>query len=117
MGKIVRRAFSSKPMTAAQKKRLEKLAAMPDEKIDLMDVPRLGRYVLEERGAQSVLPAGEEAVDAAAGRGCSGVVAEERQGLADACECVVAGGDVGGCAEEGELGLAGGRDKPRIAHP
>ena len=41
MGKIVRRTFPSKPMTAAQKRRLEKLAAVPDEEIDLSDMPEL----------------------------------------------------------------------------
>ena len=41
MAKIVRRAFPSKPMGAAQKRRLEKLAAMPDEEIDLSDMPEL----------------------------------------------------------------------------
>lgn len=41
MGKIVRKTFSSKPRTAAQQRRLEKLAAMPDEKIDLSEMPEL----------------------------------------------------------------------------
>lgn len=41
MGKIVRKTFSSKPMTSAQKRRLEKLAAMPDKEIDLSDMPEL----------------------------------------------------------------------------
>ncbi len=35
MTKIVRRSFPFKPMSAAQKRRLEKLAQMPDEDIDV----------------------------------------------------------------------------------
>jgi len=57
--------------------------------------------ILEERGAESVLPAGEEAADAEAGRGCDCVAAKARQGVSDAGECIVAGGDVGGRSGEG----------------
>ena len=41
MTKIVRRSFPSRPMTAAQKSRLEKLAKIPDSDIDLSDIPEL----------------------------------------------------------------------------
>jgi uncharacterized protein (DUF4415 family) len=41
MGRIVRRNFPSKPTSAAQKRRLEKLAAMPDDRTDLSDIPEL----------------------------------------------------------------------------
>jgi uncharacterized protein (DUF4415 family) len=41
MTKIVRRSFPSKPMSAAQRRRLEKLAQMPDEDINFSDIPEL----------------------------------------------------------------------------
>ena len=41
MTKIVRRNFPVRPMTAARKRRFEKLAQMPDSKIDFSDIPEL----------------------------------------------------------------------------
>jgi uncharacterized protein (DUF4415 family) len=41
MTKIVRKKFPSKPMTAAQRRRLAKLAQMPDSAIDFSDIPEL----------------------------------------------------------------------------
>jgi len=41
MTKIVRKNFPAKPMTAARKRRFEKLAQMPDSEIDFSDIPEL----------------------------------------------------------------------------
>jgi len=41
MTKIVRRNFPARPMTAARKRRFEKLAQMPDSEIDFSDIPEL----------------------------------------------------------------------------
>ena len=39
--KLIRVSGSPPPLTAAQRRQLEKLAAMPDEKIDFSDIPEL----------------------------------------------------------------------------
>lgn len=41
MTKIVRKKFPSKAMSGAQRRRLEKLAQMPDSAIDFSDIPEL----------------------------------------------------------------------------
>jgi uncharacterized protein (DUF4415 family) len=41
MTKIVRKNFPARPMTAARKRRFEKLAQMPDSEIDFSDIPEL----------------------------------------------------------------------------
>lgn len=41
MTKIVRKPLSDKPLTAARKRRLAKLAAQPDSAIDFSDLPEL----------------------------------------------------------------------------
>jgi uncharacterized protein (DUF4415 family) len=41
MTKIVRKNFPARPMTAARKRRFEKLARMPDSEIDFSDIPEL----------------------------------------------------------------------------
>ena len=39
MTKIVRKTLSDRPMTAVQKRRLDKLAQQPDSEIDYSDIP------------------------------------------------------------------------------
>ena len=41
MSKVVRSTLEDSPMTPARKRRLAKLAARPDEAIDLTDIPEL----------------------------------------------------------------------------
>jgi uncharacterized protein (DUF4415 family) len=41
MTKIVRRNFSARTMTAARKRRFDKLAQMPDSEIDFSEIPEL----------------------------------------------------------------------------
>lgn len=41
MTKIVRRSLPAGPMSAAEKRRLEKLTKMPDSEIDFSDIPEL----------------------------------------------------------------------------
>ena len=41
MTKIVRKNFPARPMTAARKRRFEKLAQLPDSEIDFSDIPEL----------------------------------------------------------------------------
>jgi uncharacterized protein (DUF4415 family) len=41
MTKIVRKTLSERPITAVQKRRLDKLAEQPDGEIDYSDIPKL----------------------------------------------------------------------------
>jgi len=41
MTKIVRKTLSDRPITAVQKRRLDKLAEQPDREIDYSDIPKL----------------------------------------------------------------------------
>jgi uncharacterized protein (DUF4415 family) len=41
MSKLVRRTLTDRPMTAAKKRKLAKLAARPDSEIDFSDIPPL----------------------------------------------------------------------------
>lgn len=53
--RVVRREYEPlKPLTRAQRKELEALAALPDDQIDTSDIPELPESVWRERGVRGM---------------------------------------------------------------
>ena len=84
------------PLTARQKREIQKLAALPENKIDTSDIPRASRRSMEERSPRQMVSPGQAGRIHSPRCGCTELAQGKGQRLPDEGERPSSGKDAAG---------------------